>query len=488
MAKKGSITVFLALMLSLMVSLICTSIESVRMAAARTQILCGLDVGLYSLFGQFDKTALKDYDLFLIDGSCGGGNLKMANIYHNMESYMEPILKQNSQKLSIEQGGFTGYQLLTDEGGEIFFQQIVQYMQDTLGSQGAQLLFNKMQDRQKQTEKAIERGTEAENGNALECYESEIDSAETNSRALEEQNRISGSSGTEIVVVKPQKPAVNPINSIKKVMKMSILDLVLPPGKNISTEQVKKNSLPSYRSLQSGTGLVRHINVDSSFSSQLLYQEYLMQKLGNYQTPAENGLAYQLEYILYGKQADKDNLSSMAKKLLLIREGVNITSLMSDPVKRTSVEALSVAIASGFLVPPAAGAIEAALVLCWSFAESILDVRELFAGGKVPLVKTAEQWQISLENLPYLLGNLDSLRKNDAGGLSYEDYIQILLLAKTKAEKIKKGMDMIELSIRKKTGNEQFKLDSGIVAIEASVDVKANRRKTFTVTKQYSYD
>ena len=50
--KKGSITIFLALILSLVLSLVCASIESVRMAAARTQILNSMDIGLYSLFGQ----------------------------------------------------------------------------------------------------------------------------------------------------------------------------------------------------------------------------------------------------------------------------------------------------------------------------------------------------------------------------------------------------------------------------------------------------
>ena len=37
--KKGSITIFLALILSLILSLVSASIESVRMSAARTQIL-----------------------------------------------------------------------------------------------------------------------------------------------------------------------------------------------------------------------------------------------------------------------------------------------------------------------------------------------------------------------------------------------------------------------------------------------------------------
>mgnify|MGYP007049140815 CR=1 FL=1 len=36
--ERGSITLFLALILSLLLSLVCTSIESVRMASARTQI------------------------------------------------------------------------------------------------------------------------------------------------------------------------------------------------------------------------------------------------------------------------------------------------------------------------------------------------------------------------------------------------------------------------------------------------------------------
>ena len=51
MEKKGSITVFLALILSLLLSLVVTGMHSVQVAAARTQILNSMDIGLYSLFG-----------------------------------------------------------------------------------------------------------------------------------------------------------------------------------------------------------------------------------------------------------------------------------------------------------------------------------------------------------------------------------------------------------------------------------------------------
>ena len=62
----------------------------------------------------------------------GGGQIKLAKVCDNLESYMKPVLKQNSQKLELHQSGLTGYRLLTDECGEVFYQQIVQYMQETI--------------------------------------------------------------------------------------------------------------------------------------------------------------------------------------------------------------------------------------------------------------------------------------------------------------------------------------------------------------------
>ena len=140
MVKRGSITVFSGLnpwTYSVPAEL---RLESARMAAARTQILNGMDIGLYSLFGQYNKSLLKDFDLFAVDGACGGKEMNLASIYDNLESYMKPVMKQNSQKLSVQQGGISGYLLMTDSEGEVFYQQAVQYMKETLGSHGAKLL------------------------------------------------------------------------------------------------------------------------------------------------------------------------------------------------------------------------------------------------------------------------------------------------------------------------------------------------------------
>lgn len=489
--KKGSITVFLTLILSLVLSLICTSIQSVRMEAARTQILCSMDIGLYSLFGQYDKKILDEYDLFVLNASGSDGKLAMANVYDDMEQYIKPVLKQNSQKLSLLQGGFTAYRLLTDEQGETFYQQAVQYMEDTLGSQGIQLLLKKMNERESKTQEAEKKGEQAEQGTALESYDSEMTEAAQNSQAAKEEAALeqgtafgSGEASAEITA---PAPVTNPITVIKRIMKMGILELVLPSKKGLSEAEVNRKELVSGRKLQQGISMAAPLAKDTSYTSQILFQQYLLDHLGNYQAPAGKGLKYQIEYILFGKDNDLDNLKAAANKLLLIREGVNMAAILADGVKRAQVQTLAAGIEAAFLIPPATTVIEAALMLCWAFAESVLDVRELFDGGKVSLVKTAGEWQLSLDNLQNLLDGLDSVRKGSSSGLSYEDYLQVLLLSESKNNKIMRGMDMLEWSIRDKTGNNNFGLDSCITALEAQIDVKANKLKTFTVTKQYSY-
>lgn len=489
MVKRGSITVFLALILSLVTALVCTGIESVRMAAARTQILNGADIGLYSLFGQFDREMLKDYDLFLLDGSCGDGSLDLASVYDNFSSYMKPVLKQNSQKLSVVQGGFSAYRLLTDEGGEPFYNQVVQYMKETLGSQGVSLLLDKMKDRKEKTDQAEQAGQKAENGDIIENYDAEMEeNNRKNEEALAEaeKNPEGGELEDEDNVTAPPQKVVNPISIIRRIRKMGILELVIPGSKGVSDGQVQAGSLLSRREKQRGMPMYEPEKTDTSYTSQILFQQYLMEKLGNYTAPGKGGLKYQTEYILGGKTGDIENLKSVARRLLLIREGVNMVHLVSDGTKRAQAAGLAAAIASAFLIPPATGVIEAALLLCWAFGESILDVRELFDGGKVPLVKSAADWQLSLENLAELLNGLDSVRRGSEDGMSYEDYLQVLLFGVSREEKITRAMDMIELCVREK-GRKNFRMDSCIVAAEVSVDVKANKRKVFNVTRAYGY-
>ena len=94
----------------------------------------------------------------------------MASVYDDFQTYMKPVLKQNSQKLELLQGGFNGYQLLSDGKGEIFYQQAVQYMRETLGSQGVQTLLGKLKDQEKKTEDAEKQKKNRNNKKTREIF------------------------------------------------------------------------------------------------------------------------------------------------------------------------------------------------------------------------------------------------------------------------------------------------------------------------------
>ena len=343
MVKRGSITVFLALTLGLILSLLSSGLESVRMAAARTQILNGMDVGLYSLFGQYNKYLLKDYDLFAVDGAYGGKEMNLAAVYDNLESYMEPVMDQNSQKLSVQQGGISGYLLMTDADGEVFYQQAVQYMKETLGSHGAALLLNKIRNTERKTTEAEKKGNELEDKGTIESYESEMNSAQEKSQAKldemtnNEQGTVDssgfsdGTSSSGTGERYEPEPVDNPIPAIRRIRKMGILDLVISPWKAISDKKADKEKLVSGRNLEAGFAMEDSVKADCSITSQALYQQYLMEKLGNFINPGNGDLDYQIEYIIAGKDNDEANLKAVANKLLRVREGINVAGLMAAP-------------------------------------------------------------------------------------------------------------------------------------------------------------
>lgn len=489
MGKQGSITVFMALILSLIIALVCTSVESVKMAASRVQIANGADIGLYSLFAQYDRKLLDDYELFYIDGSWGSSALELSRVYDTVEQYMEPVLEQNWLQLKLASGGITGYTLASAQGGRPFRAQAAAYVKDTLGSQGVQLLLEKVKTGAAQAQGKEELYEQAQREHSMEKYDGEMEAAAENSSQAEQD--LIREQGEEAPIVQPAEGSSveNPIDTIRQVQKMGILELVLPNPEKVSQKTIDTSSLASHRQLDEGMPVIGSIREEDGVGEKILFQEYLLQKCGSFSEPCTSGgLSYGAEYVLGGKDSDTANLKKVVQRLLLIREGANLVHLLADSTKRAQASALALAIASGFLVPPAASIIEMVLLLCWSFGESILDVRQLMGGHKVPTVKNMQNWQLSLENLPHLLELLDTAGKEEQSGLGYQDYLRALLFLEQGERTTLRGMDLIEAAMRCSSGYEGFCFDTCLEALEVEIDVAAGSLKTFTVLRQYGYN
>lgn len=87
--NKGTITVFLSLISMLFLSLFCTMAESVRVQAARFQAAAAFDMGLFSIFGEYDRVLLEEYDLWFLDGSNEEQKIREV-LETKLEKYIQP--------------------------------------------------------------------------------------------------------------------------------------------------------------------------------------------------------------------------------------------------------------------------------------------------------------------------------------------------------------------------------------------------------------
>ena len=118
-------------------------------------------------------------------------------------------------------------------------------------------------------------------------------------------------------------------------------------------------------------------------------------------------------------------------------------------------------------MPGLVKAIQTALLAAWAYGESLLDVRILLAGGKVPMVKTGESWRLSLERLGELTQVLGECDEGGGEGCSYEDYLWMLLASGKKSAYPMRALDLLECRMRNREGTEGFRADACIVRMEA---------------------
>ena len=199
-------------------------------------------------------------------------------------------------------------------------------------------------------------------------------------------------------------------------------------------------------------------------------------------------MQYELEYLLEGNESDVENLEAVARKLCSIRFGINYGYLLTNQTMQAEAEALagtfSVLIASPAILP----VLKQGILLAWAYGEAMMDVRALLEGGKVPLVKSQETWKLSLE---YLLdiGNqgLPTEQKKEEAGLTYKEYLQMLLLTRRKEILSMRALELIEVNISNTEGKSFFRADACITGAEFQMDcpMRRNVHYQFPVACQY---
>ena len=208
-------------------------------------------------------------------------------------------------------------------------------------------------------------------------------------------------------------------------------------------------------------------------ANKALFTEYILEHLGNYRETKENSvLDYEAEYVLGGKKADKDNLSSVIGKIVLIRSGLNLISLLQDGEKRTETYALASGIIGFTGQPVLIKIVQLLIISAWSAAESLTDVKALLEGKKVPILKKADDWNLSLEGIKNFSEEMIT-GKDCKHGLTYEDYLRVLLLMQNRKKQYFRTMDILQANMCANE-NENFRFKDSIAAVAVRTEYVAN--------------
>ena len=193
-----------------------------------------------------------------------------------------------------------------------------------------------------------------------------------------------------------------------------------------------------------------------------------------------------MEYLIYGKNSDLANLEAFAKEIFALRYVTNISYLFTDSGKQAQAYELALAVTSGIMHPELAEAVKVTILFAWGYAESIQDMRIIFDGKKVGIVKNDANWNIEISELLSFSGQLNSYHE-DPTGENYEGYLRKKLFIVDEKKLLIRLMDIMEMDIRKTAGNQNFKMDQCIYQLEATVNVSSEYGYGFDITRRYSY-
>lgn len=177
----------------------------------------------------------------------------------------------------------------------------------------------------------------------------------------------------------------------------------------------------------------------------------------------------EVEYLIGGNTNEEINKYLVKGQILLIRFGMNTLHVYSDPQKR--LQALEIATAAagftGFGIPIAQNLI----MYAWGTAESFYDIRDIYAGKKVPFIKTIDSWRTDIQPTGFI-AKKDIQSEAGLMDFDYHDYLRLLLLVKDKEVKMNRIEDLIQLNVQQ--NNTKFKLNNcnTYIKVNASVSIR----------------
>jgi len=477
------LTVYLSLIFGVVLSLLFVLIGGAAAGAVRMQAELVADLGMDSVFAEYNRALLNQYQLFFIDASYGGKNGGIGMVETHLSDYMSrnmnpekdlflsgehTLLKLRNPYLEIDEASYA-----SDENGMVWKAQAVHYMKAIYGDD----LLSKVQEHM---------NTVKSNGfNTKDVYDETAAKIQAFEEALEQKEIQEFDTESE------EGYSYQKVSGLFDTFAgEGLLKLALPTGHTVSGAVMDAGPYFSARKkngkINQGTGLHKGADKPDKLTDELIFGEYLIKLYGCYTQPKKEGLLqYQNEYILYGFNSDAANLRRSVEVLFALRAAANLSSLYADSARKSEVDVISLIICSLLLSPELSNALSAIILGIWALAEAVADMHQLLNGGRISLVKEHKEWSTSLTGI--LTGNLHGNSTYNKG-LSYHDYLRVFLGLMNKEQKVTRSLDIVEMDLRQTEGNSYFRIDRCIDYMKVNFGFEDANGHEFVFYKKMCYE
>ncbi len=141
--------------------------------------------------------------------------------------------------------------------------------------------------------------------------------------------------------------------------------------------------MPEKEKIIPDMGTFSDVEPEDGTLTSVLLGEYVIDHFTDFTDGPKGGeLDYELEYILAGRESDKGNLETVAKKLVMLRFVPNYIYLQTSSTKQAEARAAAGTLCTLLGSPGGYRGSGAGILLAWAYGESVMDVRSLFNGKK----------------------------------------------------------------------------------------------------------
>lgn len=463
--SDGSVTLYLSLTFTLILSLIIYTIESCHLDALTAHAEGVSYTSLDSLFGNYCLPLFEKYGLFCL-------NEQGLNLTEELERYAgtncatpKTLFSDNKSFLGMHgaDADITKVTYLTDNDGEIFVEQICDYVKYMELSSLADSLISCASTDYPDVYKNDENGTPVVSVNSIDTS--------SFGKYIPDSSDNDGETSIDLSDIDAKTFEDSITKRVGHIIKNGLLSFIVKDPETVSSLSIDKTVLPSVTCELSDEGINAsygyYKDTGDATYRKACFCEYISNTFNCYtDSDTDSALRYQMEYVVYGSPDDDVNLINCALQLITLRTGLNLIHLFTDKDKFNA--AMKIAeLAQAIPIPGSVYIAQMAILTVWATAEAVIDVRDLLSGKSVVLFKSGDEWNLSLEGLKNFSKNTPSTNSGDKG-LSYRRYLEMLLAVQNNISVYYRTMDLIQMDICKEY-SEDFRLSRCVSGIEASI-------------------